>query len=469
MTDASTTEAIPLNLEAEQALLGIILYDNSACEAVGATLAPRHFYEPVHQRVFTLIKADIEKGQRPEAYLLATRMRDDPAFMELGGATYLADLIDNAPPTYTAPDYARAIFDAALRRDVLRVCDAGTAEIKRNVEAPAFDLIADLRRELEAVERDAAPEDATMIDAPEAATQAIAAMNERAVHGKAKGCMTGLRCIDYRLNGLKPGALIVIGGRPGMGKTALARAIAHGAAVRNPDKLIAFMGIEMGPEEMMQRELSALSFEVGREPVEYRAMGSGSLTHFDFDAISEASRHVPANLILDDCTTLSVEDVRRKVWSLKRRGKIGAIVIDYLQLMRRPSAQGRNEASVLGEMTSTLKQIARQAQICIVLLSQLSRAVESRDDKRPMMSDLRESGSIEQDADVVLFPYREFYYLSKSEPRKAADKIDWEMKVEDLRRVLEVACAKQRQGPTGTDLQEYYAEFDAIRDVRPER
>jgi len=454
----------PANIEAEQALLGSLLCYNEALPRIGHYLQPRHFAEPLHGRLFEATTAAIDKGGLADLILIGEQFAADPAFVELGGVSYLADLVDRAPPAANAPDYAKLVFDLAMRRDVLAICAIGAKVARIANDGSAFDIVSELRRHIEALEHDAAPEDASMIDAPQAAAQAIEAMQDLATHGRTRGLMTGLRCVDRRLNGLKPGALIVIGGRPGMGKTALARATMHGAAVRNPGHAFLFFGIEMGPKEMMERELAALTHEAG-EGIEYRAMASGSLTSMDFMTIREAEKRVPPNLTLDDCPALSVEDVRRKVWSFGRKAKVGAIAIDYLQLMRRPPANGRNEASVIAEMTQALKQIARQAGICIILLSQLNRSVESRDDKRPMLADLRESGSIEQDADVVLFPFREHYYLAKHEPKAGGDRRqEWEMQCADTYRRLDVICAKQRQGPEGTDRQRYLAEFDFIED-----
>lgn len=455
--------------ESEQALLGCILYDNSALANLGGLLQPRHFFEGLHQRLFEAMQVSIAKGQKADVILLAQRFRGEQDFENLGGQEYLADMYDRAPRPDMAPDYARVIFDLALRRDLSDVCEAGAKQARHDLDGTAFELVSALRLRIEQVENAAAPEDASMISAPQAAEDAIKAMREAAAHGRPRGLMTGLRCIDRRLNGLKPEAKLVIGGRPGMAKTGLARAIMHGGAVHNPDYLFLFLGLEMGPEEMMQRELSSLTYQLGDgEGVEYRSMASGALTPMDFMNIDEAHKRVPPNLIMDDCAGLSIEDVERKVWALSRRGKIGAVAIDYLQLMRRPKANGRNDALVLGEVTMRLKLLARRFKITIILLSQLSRQVESRDDKRPTLSDLRDSGSIEQDADVVLFPFREFYYLQSAEPSVTHGEKhkEWEMRCEDARRVMDVICAKQRGGPTGTDRQRYFAEFDHIEDER---
>lgn len=452
------------NLEAEQALLGALLMENDAYASVAGYLLPAHFAEPLHGRLYAAIVGRLSGGKLADPITVSDAMASDAAYHELGGLKYLGRLLAQAPPAANAADYAEAIFDTAIRRDLAHICAEGLL-LASEGEGRAFGLVAEVRKNLEAVETSAAPEE-TLVAAPVVARRAIEAMEERAVSGKPRGLMTGLRCIDRRANGLKPNALIVIGGRPGMCKTGLARAIAHGAAVHNPNHLFPFLNLEMDGVEVMQRELSALTYERG-DPVEYRAMESGTLTASDFSAIAGAEHLVPANLILDDkCANLAVEDVRRKVWSLSRRGRVGAVFIDYLQLMRRPSAGGRNEASVIAEMTRSLKLLAVDAGVCVVLLSQLSRQVENREDKRPQLSDLRESGSIEQDADLALFPWREFYYLQKAEPKSTnRDKrLEWEMQCEQVRRNLDVICLKQRGGPEGVDHQRYYAEYDFIED-----
>lgn len=219
---------------------------------------------------------------------------------------------------------------------------------------------------------------------------------------------------------------------------------------------------------MDERSLSELTYRDG-QPIRYHDMNPEKFTPMDWEILERAARRVPENLILDDTASLSVDYVRRRAWALRRRGPLGAIFIDYLQIMKRPPANGRNDASVIGEMTTALKVLARELNCAVVLLSQINRGVESRDDKRPQLSDLKESGSIEQDANVVLFPFREVYYLERAEPRQGtAEYAKWEEQVEILRRRMDVLCAKNRGGAVGTDTQEYYAEYDAVTDVREE-
>lgn len=454
------------SIEAEHALLGAVLFRNDAL-AMGADMVTGEmFSDHLSGWLFDRCREMIARKELADPVSLDRIAHAyGTLYEEVCGRKGLVRLMVDAPPAENAADYARIVLDGHVRRQAARICQEGIASLLTDQSANASSLAGDVRDRLERVEREGAPEDRGAIEAGDAADQAIQRMREYASAGKPRGLMTGLRCIDRRLNGLKGGALVVVGGRPAMGKTSLVRAALHGAAVRNPDRRFLLLGIEMGPEEMIQRELSAISHEQG-SAVEYRAMGAASLTPYDFQAIDQARQAVPRNLTLVDCPALSVEDVRRRIWAASRKGKLGAVAIDYLQLMRRPDAKGRNEASVLGEMTQALKQAARTANVAIVLVSQLSRAVEGRDDKRPQLSDLRESGAIEQDADAVLFPFREYYYLIKAEPKERnSDRYtEWEIRCADLHRRLEVICAKNRQGPEGVDRQRYFAEFDFIED-----
>lgn len=459
------TQNARISVEAEQALLGILLSDTSALERVRPFLRASHFSEGLYARIYDAFQEEYERGSGYNPAAIATRFIADPVMLELGGLEHIGLLMSNAPPSENAVDYGKAVYDSAVRTEVAAICAAGLQAATEGTEE-AFGIVSQTRQKLELLESEAATDDDSLVEATDVADHAIAVMQDKAVNGRARGLLTGLRCFDRRMNGLKAGALIVIGARPGMGKTGLLRAAFHGAAIRNPDFLFPLLNLEMDGVDIMQRELSSLCYELG-ENIPYQAMDAGKVTPFDFSIIAQARQKVPRNLILDNrCARLSVDSVRRKIWALSRRGRIGAIGIDYLQLMQRPAAEGRNEASVIGEMTRGLKQAARETGTCIVLLSQLSRSVESRDNKKPQLSDLKESGAIEADADAVLLPFRPYYYHLKDEPAKSdlSRYQKWETEGAIIKRRLEVYCAKQRGGPEGLDLQTYVAECDHIED-----
>lgn len=460
-------------VEIEQALLGILLYDGEALDQIGPHLQAAHFAEPAHRWLFDQIKAFAARGDAPDPFVIHSRAGKLKALEELGGLDYLTDLLDRAPATAQAGQYAAAIFDAAQRKHLIALCREFLEAGREFRDVPAFELVAELRARTETLESDAAPTEGSMVTALDAASTMIQAVARHAQEGRPRGRMTGLRCIDRRLGGLLPGKLIGIGGRPGMGKTSLARAILHGAARRNPEHLFVYLGIEMGPEEMVQREVSAITHELDgfNFGIEYQDMAKGKVTPHDLMRMDEAALQIPPNLILDDCPSLSLDDVKRKVWALKRQGRIGAIAIDYLQLMQRREERGKTDAALIGEITMGLKQIARRDKdngFAVLLLSQLSRTLESREEKRPVLSDLRESGAIEQDCDVVLFPFREHYYLEREgdggKPKKGQTAQDRDIRLEETRTVMEVICAKQRQGAVGTDKQVYRAAYDHISD-----
>ena len=251
-----------------------------------------------------------------------------------------------------------------------------------------------------------------------------------------------------------------------MGKSGIARQAATGAARINRDYLFPFFCAEMNRREMVERTLSEMTWRDGNA-IQYRDMNPEKFTPLDWQILDRARDRIPSNFILDDTASLSVDYVRRRAWALKRKGQIGAIFIDYLQIMQRPPANGRNDAAVIGDMTAALKRLAREIRCAVVLLSQINRGVESRDDKRPQLSDLKESGSIEQDANAVLFPFREVYYLERAEPREnTPEHTKWEEQVEVLKRRMDVLCAKNRGGAVGSDQQDYFAEYDVVNDVR---
>ena len=453
------------NIEAEQALLGCVLFDNSAIQLCDG-LAPAMFYEPLHSRMWAAIVERAAHG-RVDMIWMFDRLKSDPSMLELGGLRYLADLVDHAPPTANAPDWASIIHDSSMRRSLVDVCAKAMATAG-NTASSAFELIASLEREITTLATGAAPADSNLVDGRTSALETMEQIGDEHAQGKPKGRMTGLRCVDFRLGGLKPGKLIIIGARPSAGKTALLRNVMFGAAMRNRNDAFALFCLEMSRRELDERTLSALTYrDEGWSSIHYQNMSGDKLTPLEVRRLRELAYDVPANFILDDTTGLSVDYIERRVWALKRKGPLGAVGIDYLQIMDRPKAVGRNQSDVLAEMTGRLKRLARRAEVAIVLLSQISRGVEARDDKRPQLADLRESGAIEQDADAVLMLYREFYYLERSKPKEGTPAFtQWEIDCEDCKHRLDVICAKNRGGGIGSDEQEYIAEFDVISDPR---
>lgn len=801
--EAEAGSGLPLNLEAEQSLLGILLFSNEAHRHVHDLITAEDFSEPYHQRIYELISRLIAAGKLAEPATIQNDLAPDPAFQHFGGLPYLRKLWDAAPPATTIRAYAEQIADTAVRRRLIKMA-ADAMQLARNPEVSGYQAVATARAELENAERGAAPEDALFVNAHDAAQARMDRLELEVATGKPKGVQTGLSSIDKRLGGLLPGSVIVMAGRPGMGKaqplhsrvlladgswklmgdvrfddavastdgvpsvvigvfpqgerevfrvtlsdgrstmacaehlwtvesckfagrrtvttaemlqmlqkeryrrrlslplvsgdfgcdealpldpwllgallgnggisggsvmfstadaatlfrvqkvvgsdrvrdaggdydyrliandcapehnvalallnlglrgthshdkfvppiylrgsrktrlavlqglldtdgwvetfgavrialasrqlaedvqtlvrslggvcsisvkhptfthkgekkaglpsyvcnishpdraslmtlarkrrrcaegmrfraptivsvepvgvepvqciavshpdhlyvtddyivthnTALLGNVLYGAALRNPSKLFAGFSLEMDTDQLNDRALSRLTVDED-QPVSFSDIAKVQpLTSFDLQALHRAKGQIPRNLWLRDRAGVSVEDVSRAVWAMKRRGDLAAIGIDYLQLMRRPALAGRNEASAIAEMTGALKTLAREAKITIILLSQLNRSVESRDDKRPMLSDLRESGSIEQDADAVLFPFREVYYLQKAEPKPHTDShLEWEVQVAGLRTHMDVIIAKNRHGSEGSEPQEYRAEIDLI-------
>lgn len=451
----------PSVLEAEHALLGIVMFDNGAASRLGVTLDATAFYEPYHARLWDMMVDLIDKGRLVEPTALAARLRDDDLFQTFGGLRYLADLVDNAPPAITAPDYALRIHEAAQRRFLIEAAGL-MSQAARDMEREPFGIIAEAESALSQLMQSAAPDGHTLVDARTAAIDAVAELEQQAETGESPGLDIGIDCVDQGLGGLHPNELIILAGRPSMGKTSLARAIAMATARRHPDMLVPFFALEMDRRQLSRRNLSALSYEHGGG-IPYRRMRRGrDLKPDERRHLQQMGEQIPTNFILDDTAVLSLDHVRRRLMSLSRRGRIGLAVIDYLQIMDLPVIYGANHTQAVGTVTRGLKQLAKQLACPILLLSQLSRKVEERDNKRPMLADLRDSGSIEQDASSVIFTYRDAYYLEREGPRKGESVQDHELRLQDCMRTMEVICAKSREGPIGTTRQTYFAECDVI-------
>ncbi len=450
----------PSNIEAEQALLGALLYDNAAYERLSDRLQARHFYEPFHQRLFSALESHIRKGQLAEPILLADEFKHDPAFEELGGVRYLADLVDRAPPAANAPDYARAIYDLALRRDLIRIGGEIT------VEAQAHDADISARDQIEAAEQKlytlaesgtASTGFVNFADALSGAVNMAALAYSR--DGGLAGVSTGLTDLDKQLGGLHPSDLLILAGRPSMGKTALATNIAFSVARAyawepQPDGtrktvnggVVAFFSLEMSAEQLAMRLLADVS------GVSSDRLRKGEIDASEFGRVRDGAIEVQeAPLFIDATGGLSIAKLTARARRLKRQHGLDLIVVDYLQLVTTDGSKGDNRVQEVSAITGGLKALAKELGVPVIALSQLSRQVENREDKRPQLSDLRESGSIEQDADVVMFVYREAYYLSRAEPREGTpEHMTWQEDLEKINNVAEVIIGKQRHGPIGT-------------------
>ncbi|MBI5162307.1 MAG: replicative DNA helicase [Magnetospirillum sp.] len=467
----------PHNLEAEQALLGAILLNNRAYERVSEYLRPEHFAEPVHGRIFTACGRLIDRGQIANPVTLKTVFEADGALSEIGGAQYLVDLANAVVSIIDAGDYGRLVHDLHLRRALIALgTDVVNQAYEPSLDASAMEQIGKAEGQLYELATTGQTEGgfetfATVLK--EAVNQAEAAHKRQ---GKLSGVPTGLVDIDKKLGGLHGSDLLILAGRPSMGKTALATNIAFNAAHLYREEtdalgqkkavdgaITAFFSLEMSAEQLATRILAEQA-EIASHKIR---QGEMSNDEFERLAISAQELHrLP--LFIDDTPALSISAVRTRSRRLKRQHGLGLIVIDYLQLLRGSGNTGDNRVQEVSEITRGLKALAKELEVPVIALSQLSRAVEQREDKRPQLADLRESGSIEQDADVVMFVFREQYYLERAEPGRRPDEAEdkfndrhakWQERCEEVWNTAEVIIAKQRHGPVGTVRLSFHGEF----------
>jgi len=458
MTDVVISHA-PANVEAEQALLGAVLYDNAAFERLGDYLQARHFYEPFHQRLYGAIETHIRKGQLAEPILLAEQFSRDSAFEALGGVRYLADLVDRAPPAAHAPDYARAVYDLALRRDLIRI----GGDITTTAQAPEEDRSA--RDQIEAAEAqlyalaETGGTSQGFVPFAEALHGAVSMAAE--AHGREgglAGVSTGLIDLDQKIGGLHPSDLVILAARPSMGKTSLACNIAYNIAKTyawepQPDGsrktvsggVVAFFSLEMSAEQLAMRLLAEVSGVSGDR------LRKGEIDAVEFGRVRDAALEIQdAPLYIDATGGLTMAKLAARARRLKRQHGLDVIFVDYLQLVTGGDARSDNRVQEVSMITQNLKALAKELAVPIIALAQLSRQVENREDKKPQLSDLRESGSIEQDADMVMFIYRESYYLSRLEPREGSpEHLTWQEQMDQVAGLAEIIIGKQRHGPIG--------------------
>ncbi len=454
------SDTLPHNIEAEQQLLGAILTNPDVYDRVAALIGPQHFYEPVHSRIWEIAAARIAKNMTASPVTLKAFMEDDEGLKELGGPAYLARLAGAAISSFAARDYAQIIYDLATRRELMALGRDITAKAaKVDVESEPREQIVEAEQALYKLgeQGQASQGFQSFLRAVTEAVQNANAAYQR--EGGLAGVSTGLMDLDKKLGGLHRSDLLILAGRPSMGKTSLATNVAFNIAKAYrrgtlPDGsvgavdggVVGFFSLEMSAEQLAARILSEAS-EVPSEQIR-----RGDMTEAEFRRFVEAAKALEAcPLFIDDTAALPISQLAARARRLKREHGLDALFVDYLQLVR-PATAKDSRVNEVSEITQGLKAIAKELDIPVVALSQLSRQVENREDKRPQLSDLRESGSIEQDADVVMFVFREEYYKEREKPgdHELEKMADWAAEMEKLHGRAEVIIGKQRHGPIGS-------------------
>lgn len=467
----------PGNIEAEQALLGAMLVNNDAFYRVSDFLLPEHFIDGTHQRIFEVASSMIKAGKLATPITLKTFLGDS----DLGGLTvsqYLARLAAEATTIINAEEYGRAVYDLAIRRRLITIGeDLVNVAFDAPVDMAPRDQIEDAERRLYEL-AETGRYDGGFQRFSEALTAAIdmaAAAFKR--EGKLSGISTGLKDMDRTLGGLQPSDLVILAGRPAMGKTSLATNIAFNMAKAYQGEkqqdgsiktvngaIVGFFSLEMSADQLATRiiaeQAAVPSYKIRR----------GDISEDDFFKITDVARQMQTiPFYIDQTGGISIAQLTARARRLKRQRGLDVLVIDYLQLLSGSSKKSDNRVQELTEITTGLKALAKELNVPVIALSQLSRQVENRDDKRPQLSDLRESGSIEQDADVVMFVYREEYYLKMKEPKLGTEEhFKWQGDMDQAHGKAEVIVGKQRHGPTGTIQLSFQADVTRFADLADE-
>jgi replicative DNA helicase len=483
----SAVRTLPANVEAEAAFLGAVLIDNRVIEELQTQLGPQHFYEPVHTRIYERILQLLDRKAVVTPVTLRPYFEADEHLKALGGVAYLARLTADGQGLLAPRELADQIYDLALLRELITV--------GRNLVESAMDTSESVEP-MEQVERaEAALYKVAEGAAAQSEAQSFGVATRTAIQaiekafnsgGHISGRTTGLTSLNQKIGGLHDSDLIILAGRPGMGKTSLVTNIAFNTAQRYVDDTerdgmppeksvgapVAFFSLEMSADQLATRILAEQS------NISSEALRMGKISREDFQQLSFASQRLAElPLFIDDTPGLTIAGLRTRARRLKRRHNIGLVIIDYLQLLSGSGRATDNRVNEISEISRGLKTLAKELGVPVIALSQLSRAVEQRDDKRPMLSDLRESGSIEQDADMVWFVYREDYYVKATEPKFPSDSdgMDvkdkwetWRQKMEEVTGLSELIIAKQRHGATGKVRLRFEARITKFSDLAPD-
>jgi len=456
---------LPNNIDAEQAVIGSILVSNDIFDEIGTIISSINFYDPMHQKIFEAIESLVYKGMLANPITLKNYFEDEKD--DLNVPEYLVKITKFSTSVRQAIEYSKIVYDMFVRRELIKISeqtidsaklselDTSGQTIIENSERLLFDLA------------EKGSFNSSLVKFDEAMKQTIemasaAYKNEEGI----VGVPTGLRDIDDKLGGLHQSDLIIIAGRPSMGKTSLATNIAFNAAQKLQESgkksSIAFFSLEMSSEQLSTRIIS----EQAR--ISSNDIRRGRISDEQFDKFLETSKNISElPLYIDETPAISIAAMSNRARRIKRLFGLDMIVVDYIQLMKGTTFNKDGRVQEISQITQGLKAIAKELAIPVVALSQLSRQVEQRDDHKPQLSDLRESGSIEQDADVVMFVYREGYYLQRKEPREATvEHAEWQAKMNEVAHLAEILIGKQRHGPIGKVTLEFEERFTKFKDTQ---
>ena len=461
---SNKSEELPNNIEAEQSVIGSILLSKEIFDDINLIISSKNFYDPIHKKIYEALEKLIYGGLLANPITLKNYFEKEND--ELNIPEYLVKITKFSSSSRQAIEYSKLIFDLYVKRELIKISGEVIDLAKLN------DLNNDGQKIIENYEKslfDLAEKgsfNSSLIKFDEAMRQTIemasnAYKNEEGI----VGVPTGLKDLDDRLGGLHKSDLVIIAGRPSMGKTALATNIAFNAAKNFQEKgdktSVAFFSLEMSSEQLSTRILAEQS------RIKSNDIRRGKISEEQFDKFIETSKDISElPLYIDETPAISVAALSNRARRIKRKYGLDLVVIDYIQLMR-GSNNKDGRVQEISEITQGLKALAKELSVPVVALSQLSRAVEQRDDKKPLLSDLRESGSIEQDADVVMFVFRESYYLKNKEPRPATvEHAEWQAKMNEISHLAELLILKQRHGPTGTIMLEFEEMFTKFKDIQ---
>tara|TARA_B100001250_G_scaffold373492_1_gene359669 strand:+ start:1192 stop:2607 length:1416 start_codon:yes stop_codon:yes gene_type:complete len=457
-------EELPNNIEAEQSIIGSVLLSNEIFDEINMLVSGKNFYDPMHQKIFSAIEKLIYGGMLANPITLKNYFENEKD--ELNVPEYLVKITKFSTSSRQAIEYSKLIYDLFVKRELIKISgniidtaklndlDNDGQKIIENFEKSLFDLA------------EKGSFGSSLVKFDEAMRQTIEmASNAYKNEDGIVGVPTGLVDLDDRLGGLHKSDLVIIAGRPSMGKTALATNIAFHAAKKLQDEgkksSIAFFSLEMSSEQLSTRILAEQS------RIKSNDIRRGKISEEQFDKFIETSKNITElPLYIDETPAISIAALSNRARRIKRKYGLDMIVIDYIQLMKAANFRD-GRVQEISEITQGLKALAKELTVPVLALSQLSRAVEQRDDKKPQLADLRESGSIEQDADVVMFVYREAYYLERKEPRPATvDHAEWQAKMNEVSNLAEIIIGKQRHGPTGNIMLEFEAMFTKFKDIK---